>query len=89
VQHRLRKLAASRKGRERLRERVAIEHRLAHVGRKQGRHARYLGVRKNVFDLRRVAAVVNLETITASACRLLTCRNCPHLPAPERSGSFF
>lgn len=63
LQHRLRKLIASPKGREHLRERVAVEHRLAHVGQKQGRRARYLGLRKNVFDLRRAAAVVNLETI--------------------------
>jgi hypothetical protein len=63
LQHRLRKLAASPKGRERLRERVVVEHRLAHVGRKQGRRARYRGVRKNLFDVRRAAAVVNLETI--------------------------
>jgi hypothetical protein len=63
LQHRLRKLAASPIGRERLRERVAVEHRLAHVGRKQGRRARYRGVRKNLFDVRRAAAVVNLETI--------------------------
>ena len=63
LQHRLRKLTNSPKGRERLRERVAVEHRLAHVGRKQGRRARYLGVRKNLFDLRRAAAVVNLEVI--------------------------
>ena len=63
LQHRLRKLTATPRGRERLRERVAVEHRLAHVGRKQGRRARYLGVRKNVFDVRRAAAVVNLETI--------------------------
>ena len=61
--HRLRKLTASPTGRDRLRERVAIEPRLAHVGRKQGRRARYLGVRKNLFDLRRAAAVVNLEVI--------------------------
>jgi len=60
LQHRLRKLAASPKGRERLRERVAVEHRLAHVGRKQGRRARYRGVRKNLFDIGRAAAVVNL-----------------------------
>jgi hypothetical protein len=63
LQHRLRKLIATPKGRERLRERVAVEHRLAHLGRKQGRRARYLGVRKNLFDVRRAAAVVNLETI--------------------------
>ncbi len=59
----LRKLIATRKGREGLRERVAIEHSLAHVVRRQGRRARYRGVRKNVFDLRRAAAVQNLETI--------------------------
>lgn len=63
LQHRLRKLVATPKGRERLRERVAVEHRLAHLGRKQGRRARYLGVRKNLFDVRRAASVVNLETI--------------------------
>lgn len=63
LQHRLRKLTATPKGRHQLRERVAVEHRLAHVGQKQGRRARYLGVRKNLFDLRRAAAVVNLEAI--------------------------
>ena len=42
---------------------LSVEPRLAHVGRKQGRRARYLGVRKNLFDLRRAAAVVNLEVI--------------------------
>ena len=63
LQHRLRKLTASPKGRERLRERVKVEHVLAHLARKQGRRARYLGIRKNVFDLRRHAAVVNLEAI--------------------------
>ena len=63
LQQRLRKLIATPKGRQRLRERVAVEHRLAHVGRKQGRRARYNGSRKNLFDLRRAATVVNLETI--------------------------
>lgn len=63
LQHRLRKLVATPKGRKRLRERVAVEHRLAHLGRKQGRRARYVGVRKNLFDVRRAASVVNLETI--------------------------
>jgi hypothetical protein len=62
LQQRLRKLIASPKGRDLLRERVAVEHRLAHLGRKQGRRARYLGVRKNLFDVRRAAAIVNLET---------------------------
>jgi hypothetical protein len=63
LQHRLRKLVASPSGRERLRERIKIEHALARLSRKQGHRARYLGVRKNVFDLRRHAAVVNLEAI--------------------------
>ena len=63
LQHRLRKLVASSAGRERLRERVKVEHALAHLSRKQGRRARYLGSRKNLFDLRRHAAVVNLEAI--------------------------
>jgi hypothetical protein len=62
LQHRLRKLIAAPRGRERLRERVAVEHHLAHIGRKQGRRAKYLGVRKNLFDTRRAAAIVNLET---------------------------
>jgi Transposase domain (DUF772)/Transposase DDE domain len=63
LQHRLRKLVATPRGRQRLRERVAVEHHLAHVGRKQGQRARYRGSRKNLFDLRRAAVLVNLETI--------------------------
>lgn len=50
-------------GRAKLRERVKVEHTLAHVGRWQGRRARYLGDRKNLFDLRRVAVVHNLHVI--------------------------
>jgi Transposase DDE domain len=50
-------------GRAKLRERVAVEHTLAHIGRWQGRRARYLGQRKNLFDLRRVAVVHNLHVI--------------------------
>jgi hypothetical protein len=50
-------------GRAKLRERVKVEHTLAHVGRWQGRRARYLGPRKNLFDLRRVAVVHNLHVI--------------------------
>jgi hypothetical protein len=63
LQHRLRKLVATPRGRERLRERIPVEHSLAHIGRRQGRRARYRGTRKNLFDLRRTAAVKNLETI--------------------------
>jgi transposase len=50
-------------GRAELRERVAVEHALAHVGHWQGRRARYRGTRKNLFDLRRVAVVHNLHVI--------------------------
>jgi transposase len=50
-------------GRAKLRERVQVEHALAHVGHWQGRRARYLGVRKNLFDLRRVAVVHNLHVL--------------------------
>ena len=50
-------------GRAQLRERVNVEHTLAHVGHWQGRRARYRGTRKNLFDLRRVAVVHNLHVI--------------------------
>jgi transposase len=50
-------------GRARLRERVHVEHALAHVGHWQGRRARYTGTRKNLFDLRRTAVVHNLHVI--------------------------
>jgi hypothetical protein len=43
--------------------RVAVEHALAHAGHWQGRRARYLGTRKNLFDLRRVAIVHNFHVI--------------------------
>lgn len=48
-------------GREALRERVAIEHALAHVCRRQGPRAHCRGQRKNLFDLRRTVAVENLH----------------------------
>ena len=50
-------------GRAKLRERVTVEHTLAHVGHWQGRRARYVGQRKNLFDLRRVAVVHNLPVL--------------------------
>ena len=50
-------------GRAKLRERVAVEHSLAHIGRWQGDRARYLGVRKNLLDLRRHAVVHNLHVL--------------------------
>jgi len=63
AQQRFRKLQASKSGRARLRERTGVEHRLAHLAARQGPKARYRGTRKNLFDLRRVAAIQNLETI--------------------------
>jgi hypothetical protein len=63
LQKKLRVLQATPTGRSRLRRRVGVEHRLAHIAARQGRRARYIGMRKNVFDLRRAAAIQNLETI--------------------------
>ncbi len=60
---RLREAKATSAGRRGLRKRVMVEHRLAHVTRRQGPRARYLGVRKNVFDMRRTAAVENLHVV--------------------------
>lgn len=48
-------------GRTKLRERVAVELSLSHIGRWQGDQARYVGTRKNLFDLRRTAVVHNLH----------------------------
>ena len=59
----LRKRQQTPQGRAQLRERVDVEHTLAHVGRWQGRRARYRGVRKNLFDLRRCAVVHNLHIL--------------------------
>ncbi len=50
-------------GRAKLRQRSAVEHTLAHLGQWQGDRARYTGLRKNLFDLRRVAVVHNLHVI--------------------------
>jgi transposase len=63
----LRERQATATGRAQLRERVAVEHTLAHVGRWQGRRARYRGERKNVFDLRRAAVVHNLHVLQRAA----------------------
>jgi Transposase DDE domain len=62
----LRQRQQTPQGRVQLRERVAVEHTLAHVGRWQGRQARYRGVRKNLFDLRRCAVVHNLHVLARS-----------------------
>ncbi len=62
----LRERQATPLGRAKLRERVPVEHTLAHVGHRQGRRARYRGVRKDLFDLRRCAVVHNLHVIARS-----------------------
>ena len=59
----LRERPQTAQGRAPLRARVAVEHALAHVGRWQGRRARYRGVRKKGFDLRRCAVVHNLHVL--------------------------
>ena len=46
----LRQRQQTPQGREELRERVQVEHALAHVGHWQGRRARYGSTRKNLFD---------------------------------------
>jgi hypothetical protein len=38
-------------------------HSMAHVGRWQGQRARYRGVRKNLFDMRRCTVVHNLHVL--------------------------
>jgi len=59
----LRERQSTPEGRKKLRERVGVEHSLAHIGHWQGDRARYKGVRKNLFDLRRSAVVHNLHVI--------------------------
>jgi hypothetical protein len=62
----LQKLRADLKtpeGRAARRERVEIEHELAHLVAWQGKRARYFGARKNTYDLRRASMVLNLHAI--------------------------
>lgn len=61
LQKRLRTMSKSKAGRQRFRERVPVEHSLAHIGQRQGRRSRYMGTRKNLYDLRRAALIQNLE----------------------------
>jgi DDE family transposase/transposase-like protein DUF772 len=63
LQQKLRKAAATAAGRGRLRQRIVVEHRLAHLSQKQGPRARYKGVRKNLFDVRRHSTLLNLEQV--------------------------
>ena len=59
----LRQRQLTPQGRAKLRERIPVEHALAHIGRWQGARARYRGTRKNLFDLRRSAAVHNFHAM--------------------------
>lgn len=59
----LRQRQTSATGRAKLRERVSVEHSLARIGQWQGDKARYFGIRKNLFDLRRMAVVHNLHVL--------------------------
>lgn len=63
LQKKLRARAQTGAGRAELRERVGVEHRLAHLANRQGPKARYRGTRANLFDLRRLSSVQNLEVI--------------------------
>ncbi len=56
----LRQRLSDDNGRAELRERIVVEHALAAIGKRQGTRARYRGLRKNLFDLRRHAAVNNI-----------------------------
>lgn len=59
----LRERQLTSSGRAKLRERIAVEHSLAHIARWQGDQARYRTLRKNLFDLRRMAVVHNLHVL--------------------------
>lgn len=59
----LRERQTTAAGRAKLSERVSVEHTLAHIGQWQGDQARYIGLRKNLFDLRCIAVVHNLHVL--------------------------
>jgi hypothetical protein len=62
----LRERRATREGRADLRQRVTVEHSLAAIASIQGPRARYKGIRKNSLDLRRCAAIANLQVLKAA-----------------------
>ncbi len=59
----LRERQTTQSGRAKLRSGVSVEHSLAHIAQWQGDKARYIGLRKNLFDLRRMAVVHNLHVL--------------------------
>jgi len=83
-------------GRKRLRERVSVEHSLAHISQWQGERSRYLGLRKNLFDLRKMAIVHNLHVVMRSdfeertrggLLRRTRCRRTPPTFQPSVKGT--
>ena len=73
LQKKLRRMQSTHAGREKLRARVPVEHQLAHIANRQGPHARYRGARRNTFDLRRLAAIQNLESVARAITLAVTC----------------
>ena len=67
LMQRLRQLVESSEGRKRLRRRAHVEHGLGRIQQLQGTRARYMGQRRNTLDLRRHAAVANLQAIAHRA----------------------
>ena len=67
LQEGLREMAKTIEGRNNFRERVGVEHALAHISQRQGNKARYIGIRKNLYDLRRVSSIQNMETAQRKA----------------------
>lgn len=63
LQKKLRALQTTKAGRAKLRERTKVEHNLAHISQRKGPRARYIGTRRNLFDLRRASAITNMEAI--------------------------
>lgn len=63
TQVRRRQAMTTAEGRARCRERTQVEHALAHVAARKGPEARYVGCRRNLFDLRRAATLQNLEAM--------------------------
>ena len=72
LQQQLREKAKTTAGRDRLRERVPVEHSLAHIVQRQGHNARYIGVRNNLYDLRRAGSIQNLEIAQRAEDRAVT-----------------
>ena len=72
LQQQLRALVSTPEGRERLRERVSVEHRQAKTCRLQGERARYLGCRKNLFHLRVASSIANLQLIKGRLDEIIT-----------------